>query len=111
RFDPVRVRYDDPKPGWTRREGDRSSALLEGVRFEMFEARSPAPAAGEAICPECGARIPVHPDFVTWCDRCNWNLQPIQPAPPRNRVERLYLRLGRRRSRALFEELTRRGSL
>lgn len=25
-------------------------------------------------CPKCGAEMPVNPGFITWCDKCGWNI-------------------------------------
>ena len=72
------------------------------------------PAQGEENqreCPQCGATIPVHIGYVTWCHECGWNLQPHDPEPPRNLYEALYASLGRRLSQGLFDELIRTSSL
>jgi heat shock protein HtpX len=63
------------------------------------------------ICPQCGAAIPVDPDFVDWCDRCGWNVQPLPPVKPANRIENLYLSLGDRMGKSLLDEFVRDESL
>lgn len=67
--------------------------------------------AAQRVCPSCHAAIPVDPGYVSWCDRCGWNVQPQQPAPPRTRVETLYAALGRRFGASLFAQVTRSASL
>ena len=62
-------------------------------------------------CPECGTTIPVHSGYVTWCDRCGWNLQPHQPDRPQNVFESIYDSLGRRQSKSLFDRLAKADSL
>jgi Zn-dependent protease with chaperone function len=33
-------------------------------------------------CPNCGNEVPVDPAFITWCDRCDWNLEGTGRAAP-----------------------------
>ena len=69
---------------------------------------------GETVttpCPECGAPMPVHPEYVTWCGACNWNVRPQAPPPPANLLEKVYARLGERRSEALFNSLKKGGTI
>jgi Zn-dependent protease with chaperone function len=63
-------------------------------------------------CPQCGAQIPVYRDYVTWCDKCEWNIQPlsVEEKPP-NVFESLYASIGKRLSKRLFDELARTKSL
>jgi len=57
-------------------------------------------------CPQCGATLPVHHGFVTWCDKCNWNVTaPPSVREPRTRFERLYGVAGRRLGNRLANEL------
>jgi len=55
-------------------------------------------------CPACQSALPVHRDYVTWCERCGWNLNPLKPKAPRGRLEEVYVALGQKHSRALLEE-------
>ncbi|MFI5711814.1 hypothetical protein [Kribbella sp. NPDC051620] len=32
--------------------------------------------AALTYCPQCGHQLPSDPRYVTWCDRCDWNLDP-----------------------------------
>lgn len=53
-------------------------------------------------CPECGHAIPVEKQFVVWCDRCEWNVDPVgDPYPPPEWRSRLEHRL----ADVLFREL------
>src|SRR5579885_3604346 len=58
-----------------------------------------------AICPECGAEVPANAGYISWCARCNWNLQPHQPSQPRTLMGGLYADLGKRFGRTLFDDL------
>ena len=62
-------------------------------------------------CPACGALVPVHPDYVAWCDQCGWNLSPLQPEPPQNRLKALYQTVGQQQGQALLERFIREGHL
>lgn len=64
-------------------------------------------AIGQHKCPSCGATIPHDPRFVSWCDRCGWNVQPQRPAQPRTRFESLYASMGERLGKSLFAQITR----
>lgn len=67
---------------------------------------APPLAAAVRLCPECGAEIPIHPNCVTWCERCDWNVRPHHK-PAEGWLARFYERLGRRLSRRLFEQVSR----
>ncbi|WP_328329138.1 hypothetical protein OHA70_05280 [Kribbella sp. NBC_00382] len=32
--------------------------------------------AALTYCPQCGHQLPSDPRYVTWCDRCDWNVDP-----------------------------------
>jgi ribosomal protein L37AE/L43A len=38
-------------------------------------------------CPECGKTVPVDRRFVTWCEHCEWDVDPgakdLDPVPMR----------------------------
>jgi Zn-dependent protease with chaperone function len=56
-------------------------------------------------CPQCGAHVPVHSGFITWCE-CGWNVtQGNSPVEPRTRFDRLYAAAGRRLGDRLAAEL------
>lgn len=65
----------------------------------------------ERSCPGCGAAIPIHKGYISWCEKCGWNLKPDDPLPTRNLVTALYRAFGEQHSRALFERLARAKSL
>ena len=56
-------------------------------------------------CPDCGADIPKFKEYVSWCDHCNWNIQPQESNQPPTILDSLYLRLGKKMSRSLFESI------
>jgi|GEM_PF-378276 len=67
---------------------------------------APLPAVPAVVqCPTCHIPLPVHPGYVTWCERCDWNLQPSGSAAPVAGTTRLYAGLGRRLSRHLYTTL------
>lgn len=55
-------------------------------------------------CPSCGADVPVHPDFLDWCD-CGWNLKPQQKTDPRGLVESTYQRIAARLAGNLHHQI------
>jgi Zn-dependent protease with chaperone function len=57
-------------------------------------------------CPKCGRLIPVYPGYVTWCDACEWNLEPFR-ARPRSIFEAFYRTLSLRLSASLFTDLVK----
>lgn len=63
------------------------------------------------ICPKCQAVILVDPRYPTWCDQCNWNLEPQAVAQTRNLFEKLYAQSGQRSSRSLFEVVSKERAL
>ena len=77
----------------------------------MQTALAARPPDTAQICPKCGATIPVYEGFVTWCDRCGWNLQPVRPPAPRNVVKSVYASMGRRLSDQLYVEVAAAPSL
>src|SRR5215470_13530306 len=56
-------------------------------------------------CPTCHLELPFDPDYVTWCDQCEWNLQPDRVVRPNTLFESLYLSLGQRFSARLFDQV------
>jgi Zn-dependent protease with chaperone function len=56
-------------------------------------------------CPNCGADVPVHFGFLTWCE-CGWNLTSAQRSDEsKTRFDRLYAAAGRRLGDRLVSEL------
>lgn len=56
-------------------------------------------------CPQCKASVPSYDGYVTWCDQCNWNLQPQKDEPDYTVFGRVYNSLGKRQSKSLFQEV------
>jgi Zn-dependent protease with chaperone function len=61
-------------------------------------------------CPECKELIPEMDHYVTWCDKCNWNLQPEQSDEPSNFFEKLYLRVGNKSNAHLLQSMTQKST-
>ncbi len=58
-------------------------------------------------CPSCQASVPVHVGYVTWCDRCGWNLDPRRKEASRNVFESVARTLGQKQSQVLFRRFSR----
>ncbi len=69
------------------------------------------PVEAKQECPVCRTIIPVYSGYVTWCDKCGWNINPEQPDPPRGIFESVYASLGQKQSRALLDRLKRADTL
>jgi Zn-dependent protease with chaperone function len=65
----------------------------------------------EETCPQCHVLLPVYPGYVTWCDRCGWNVEPPKTESSPKYIEKIYIRLGKRLNKALFEEVCRASTL
>jgi Zn-dependent protease with chaperone function len=53
-------------------------------------------------CPDCGHRIRVDRRYVTWCDKCDWN---VDPTPRIDQTPAWRLRLEHRLADSLYREL------
>jgi hypothetical protein len=53
-------------------------------------------------CPDCGQQIRVDRRYVTWCDNCDWNLDPTHVP---NQTPAWRLRLEHRLAESLYGEL------
>jgi Zn-dependent protease with chaperone function len=68
-------------------------------------------ATGQQPCPRCGTMLPIHSNYVTWCDQCNWNLAATLPPRPRTLFESFYVSLGAKLSDQLFTNIKNQASL
>lgn len=60
------------------------------------------------LCPQCGHTMPVNPGFVTWCDRCRWNIDPSDDSRKSNVLfEKLNRRFGDKACRHLLDDVKR----
>jgi Zn-dependent protease with chaperone function len=53
-------------------------------------------------CPDCGHQIRVDRRYVTWCDKCDWN---VDPTPGEDHTPPWRLRLEQRLAESLYREL------
>lgn len=65
----------------------------------------------QQLCPKCRATISIDPRYPTWCDKCDWNLEPPATVQARNVFETLYAGAGLRSSRNLFEVVSKERTL
>lgn len=63
----------------------------------------------QIACPGCGASIQVFPAFVTWCEACDWNVDP-GPEPKPSRWDRHFSEASARASRRLFDQMSESGA-
>lgn len=45
-------------------------------------------------CPKCGHLVHVEPGYLSWCERCDWNVLASANVVPQNRFEKIYLKVG-----------------
>ncbi|GAA3553101.1 M48 family metalloprotease [Kribbella ginsengisoli] len=57
---------------------------------------------GTSRCPQCDHEIPTDPQYVTWCDQCDWN---VDPTGPTHQVSARRRRREHRLADTLFREL------
>ena len=62
-------------------------------------------------CPQCQGIVYEHPDYVTWCEKCNWNVLPEGNMQPSSLFDKLYLKAGKKQSEGLLNSMIRNGSL
>lgn len=60
--------------------------------------------ARTSTCPSCGAEIISDPSFTTWCQACDWNVDP-EPAKPLGRIRRIVTRRADKLALRLFEQV------
>ncbi len=65
----------------------------------------------QETCPQCHASLPVHFGYVTWCESCGWNVAPSQDEQAPKALDRVYIRLSKRLSKGLFDEICKTNSL
>jgi heat shock protein HtpX len=63
-------------------------------------------AGATQACPRCGAELPVVQPYITWCDKCGWNISAPDRPLPAGRFDRLYEEAGRRAGARMERELT-----
>jgi Zn-dependent protease with chaperone function len=59
---------------------------------------------GFTRCPQCAQQVPADNRYVTWCDKCDWN---VDPTGPTEQVPAWRLRLEHRLATTLYAELQR----
>jgi len=55
-------------------------------------------------CPQCNKEIPTHKGYVTWCE-CGYQDEGEPEQKEKNRLNRLYERLGQKRGKMVFEKI------
>lgn len=67
------------------------------------------------ICPNCGSEMIVNKGYVTWCKDCDYNVDPVPKTEKRTKLEAVYIKIGDRLGRSMFEKMvesdSNRGSL
>lgn len=58
-------------------------------------------------CPDCGAAMPVHDGYVTWCDRCDHGILAPSQEPPNTVFDRIHQSLGKRFGDQLLADMLR----
>lgn len=59
----------------------------------------------DGLCPQCKAKIPVHPGFLDWCGQCGWNLEPHVPERSVDVFEQIQESLGQKYGQELLGQL------
>jgi Zn-dependent protease with chaperone function len=59
-----------------------------------------------STCPKCGATIPMNEGYVSWCDKCNWNVQQEDLYSPSNFFEKYSILLARKYGKELFDKIS-----
>lgn len=65
--------------------------------------------AAQMACPGCGASLPILPAWVTWCQGCDWNVDP-SPPPKQSWWDRQFSQASARTSQSLFVKLSEAGA-
>lgn len=61
-------------------------------------------------CPKCDETLPELQDYATWCDKCNWNLQPELSEAPNTFYDKIYQRVGQRSHAKLLQSMIQNSS-
>ena len=56
-------------------------------------------------CPNCENKLQINQGFTTWCEKCDWNLNQIEIAPPRNILQSFYFSFSKKQGKSLFDSL------
>ncbi len=56
-------------------------------------------------CKKCGSDIPETPGYITWCDKCSWNVNPYEYNGKKKALEKFYEFLGNKLSSNLFKSI------
>ncbi|QYR19295.1 M48 family metallopeptidase [Paenibacillus sp. sptzw28] len=56
-------------------------------------------------CPQCGSDMPVIPGYVTWCDQCDWNLNPERVSSHERLADKLNRKIGVRAVQRLYDSI------
>jgi len=56
-------------------------------------------------CPQCGTEMPVNTSYVTWCNQCEWNIDPDVEKKKKKLTERFFENVGKVLTDDLCERL------
>ncbi|MDQ0878742.1 Zn-dependent protease with chaperone function [Paenibacillus sp. V4I3] len=62
-------------------------------------------------CPQCQEIVLKVHGYATWCDKCNWNINPKENKGPKNLFEKIYIQAGKKSSEGLLNTMIRNGAL
>ncbi|MCX7749915.1 MAG: M48 family metallopeptidase [Clostridia bacterium] len=60
----------------------------------------------EIKCKQCGTDLEVNPGYITWCEHCDWNIDPTSEVPRKKAIfHRFNMFLGKKFSKNLYNEI------
>ncbi|TXK83965.1 M48 family metallopeptidase [Paenibacillus sp. N3.4] len=65
----------------------------------------------EKVCPDCNHVMEDIKGYVTWCEKCNWNLKTAKKYVPKSIFEKIYLRAGEKSGQNLLHSLLQKENL
>ncbi|MGD8188907.1 M48 family metallopeptidase [Brevibacillus ginsengisoli] len=53
-------------------------------------------SVGKTYCPHCHTEITVNKGYISWCEACNWNINPLNKQESAGVLQNLYSRMSRK---------------